>query len=103
VQYAFSPAPEQGPGPAHVLIAHGPREHAEGVRCAWDRTQDGYALEFFISASLLAPADIGPGEKLGMNLALNDDGEAVEQFYSDKNRNRGWGRPITWGCVELSE
>ncbi|MFO8007234.1 MAG: sialate O-acetylesterase, partial [Candidatus Brocadiia bacterium] len=103
-QYVFSPYPERGPGDGRILVAYGPGDHGrKGFECAWQPTGDGYALEFLIPASALAPARMEPGEKLGANLALNNDGTAVEQFFSDKDRGNGWGRPVTWGCIRLAE
>jgi predicted phosphodiesterase len=103
-QYAFSPDPAAGPGPGHSLVAYGREGEAQaGIRCAWRPVEGGYALEFFLPAEVLAPAAMRAGTVMGLNFALSNDGVPVEQFYSDKNRDRGWGTPITWGCVRLSE
>ena len=38
-----------------------------------------------------------PGTKLGMNFALDNDGEPVYQFFHDKNEDQGYRNPSTWG------
>lgn len=101
-QYILSPAPDTGPGPAHVVTAYGDAGRDSGVRCAWRPTAGGYALEFFIPAATLGPAKMATGSVLGMNFALSDDGTAVQQFYCDKNGD-GWQTPIMWGAVRLVE
>jgi len=103
-QYAFSPAPAAGPGAGHWLVAYGGYGEAQAdVRCAWSPVEGGYVLEFLLPARVLAPAAMEAGTVMGLNFALSNDGVPVEQFYSDKNRDRGWGTPIRWGAVRLAE
>ena len=103
-QYAFSPAPERGPGPGHCLVAYaGSPEAQAGVRCAWSGVDGGYALEFFVPADALGLAAMEAGRVLGFNFALSNDGAPVEQFYSDKNRDHGWRTPLTWGALRLAK
>jgi len=103
-QYAFSPDPAAGPGAGRWLVAYGRTgEERAGIQCAWRPVQGGYALEFFLPAQVLAPAVMEGGTVMGLNFALSDDGVPVEQFYSDKNRDRSWGTPIRWGAIRLSE
>ena len=102
-QYAFSPAPDDGPGAGYSLVAYGGLGEAQtGVRCAWSPIEGGYALEFFLPAEALAPAAMRAGTVVGFNFALSDDGAPVEQFYCDKNENRAWGTPVRWGAVRLA-
>ena len=101
-QYALAPDPENGTGCGLTMVAYGAdiyREHV--LRCAWQPTGDGYALEFFIPASLLGPGAMEAGRVLGMNFCLSHGGEPVEQFYSDKELRSGWQSPATWGAVRL--
>ena len=86
------------------MIAYGANRGREtGIQCAWQPSAGGYTLEFFIPAAVLRPARMQVGTKLGMNFALNNDGKAVEQFYSDKDVDRGYRTPISWGAVRLAE
>jgi len=101
-QYALSPAPDTGPGPAHVLTAYGDQGRQSGIQCAWRPVRGGYVLEFFIPAATLEPAKMAAGSVLGLNFARSDDGVPVEQFYCDKNPD-GWQKPILWGAVRLVE
>ncbi len=102
-QYAFSPAPEAGPGPGHALSAYGATpEQAARLECAWRPVAGGYALEFFIPAGALEPARMEAGYVMGMHFALSDGGRAVEQFYCDKDPD-GWKTPIMWGAVRLEK
>ncbi|MHC4789517.1 MAG: sugar-binding protein, partial [Planctomycetota bacterium] len=107
----FSPAPEQGAGAGHVEIwypaASRPAslgvgsEPASGARCLWAPTGDGYALEFFMPAALLEPANMQPGTKVGINMLINDDGVPIEYFYNHKDDSY-WRKPLTWGAIRLT-
>jgi hypothetical protein len=102
-QIAFCPRPDRGPGPAYARVVAGDNRNTDiGITCAWRPTDDGYALEFFCPADALSPAKLAPKERIGLNFALNDDGEPVAQFYSNKDERDGYRRPITWGVVELA-
>lgn len=101
-QYALSPAPDTGPGPAHVLTAYGDQGRQSGIQCTWRPVRGGYVLEFFIPAATLEPAKMAAGSVLGLNFARSDHGVPVEQFYCDKNPD-GWQKPILWGAVRLVE
>jgi len=101
-QYGISPAPERGPGPAYFMIAHGVnRGKSTEIACAWQPTEDGYTLEFFLPAAVLDPAAMKEGTVIGLNVVLNNDGRAVRQFYSDKG-NDGWRTPLRWGAIRLA-
>lgn len=103
-QYIFSPNPDARTGKGHVLIAYGSdRDKQADIQCMWKPIASGYALEFNIPATALTPAQMKAGTELGMNMALNDGGKPVEQFYSDKNVALGWQKPSTWGTVTLGE
>jgi sialate O-acetylesterase len=102
-QYVFSPAPDRGPGQGHSMVAYGPGQYAiDGLQCTWTPGGNGYTMTFFIAAAMLEPAAMQEGTRMGFNYALNNDGDAVEQFYSDKDKDSGWGRPVTWGCIRLA-
>jgi hypothetical protein len=102
-QYAFCPAPDLGPGKAHFVIASDAgKGKPTRIACAWRPTPTGYALEFFLPAELLAPAHMRVGATIGLNVALDDDGRPVRQFYCDKG-NDGWRTPIMWGAIRLAE
>jgi hypothetical protein len=103
-QYMLSPAPDAGPGRAHVTVAYGANSgKADEIECEWRPATGGYVMEFLIPAAFLQPAQMAPGSVLGLNFALSDDGSAVEQFYSDKDTYDGWQSPLTWGAVVLEE
>jgi predicted phosphodiesterase len=100
-QYAFSPATDAGPGPAHFVIASGAnRGKRTAIACAWRPTATGYTLEFFLPAAVLAPAHMQAGTVMGLNETLDDDGKPVRQFYSDKAGD-GYRTPILWGAIRL--
>jgi hypothetical protein len=42
------------------------------------------------------------GTKVGLHFALDDDGQAVEQFYCDKDFDQAYGRPMMWGVAVLA-
>ena len=60
------------------------------------------AAATFLPAELLAPAHMRAGATIGLNVALDDDGRPVRQFYCDKG-NDGWRTPIMWGAIRLAE
>jgi hypothetical protein len=100
-EYAFSPAPESGPGAGHVVVAYDrDRSRSVAITCAWRPTAGGYALEFFIPAAALEPARMEGGCTLGMNFILSKRGTAVERFYCER-KPTGWESPIMWGAVQL--
>jgi len=101
-QYVITPAPDAGPGPARFMVVYGTNRGKEaGALAAWRPVPGGYTIEFFIPASMLAPARMAAGTKLGLNFVLNDDGVPVEQFYTDKQKNSAWRCPLRWGAVRL--
>jgi hypothetical protein len=101
-QICMGPAPERGPGPGHVVVTYGGgRAEAEAVECAWAPTPDGFVLEFLVPPGVLAPAALAPGTKLGLDFAVNDDGENLERFYRDMRIADGWRTPATWGVIVL--
>ncbi len=101
-QYAFSPATDKGPGKAHFVIASGAnRGKRTAIACAWRPTATGYTLEFFLPAAVLSPARMQAGTVMGLNVALDDDGHPVRQFYSDKGGN-GYRTPVQWGAIRLA-
>ncbi|MFO8008295.1 MAG: sugar-binding protein [Candidatus Brocadiia bacterium] len=104
-QYIFSPteSPGEGPNKVHVLVAWGASQGKESLlRGAWLPTDGGYAMEVFVPADVLAPANMQAGHVMGLNFALNNDGHAVEQFYCDKDSQEAYARPMLWGAVKLA-
>ncbi len=97
VQYAFLPGTE---GNTARLVAG--VERGSPPVCRWRPTSQGYALEFHLPASCLAPAQAAPRQQIGLNFALNNGGHPVQQFYSDKNKHKGYANPFTWGIVHFS-
>ncbi|MCK4874131.1 MAG: metallophosphoesterase [Phycisphaerales bacterium] len=103
-QYIFTPTTD-GEGGTGLVTAFGRhRRNAAriGVRCAWTPTEHGYLLEFVLPAEALRPATLTPGQKIGLNFTVCDDGQPIEQFYSDKSERDGYRKPITWGAIELA-
>jgi hypothetical protein len=75
---------------------------ANVIQAAWQRTPDGYNIEFLIPASALSPARMEPGTKIGFHYALRDDGRALELFTSTRDRG-GFGQtPLYWGALRLA-
>jgi sialate O-acetylesterase len=101
-QYMFAPDPASGPGKGRATVAYGDEKANAGLSCAWRPTADGYALEFFIPADALKPAQPKPDTKLGLNMALMDDGRAAELFFCDRASWRCQVIPIMWGTVQLT-
>lgn len=103
-QYVFAPEPAGKTGAAHLVIPYGGEmDKAEDVRCAWMKSADGYTLEFLIPAKLMAPAKMAPGTKIGLNFALDDGGQRIEQFYGDENASGAYRRPNSWGAAILAK
>ena len=99
-QYVFAPNPDGKPGECIVVIPWGgENDLEEDLKCAWKKTPRGYVLEFMISAKLLAPAKMAAGTKIGLNYAVDDGGEPVEQFFSDKDIDDGYRTPSSWGAA----
>lgn len=103
VQLLFTPDPKgkEGKGLVQQVGENGLLPGPKGLECAWKKTDYGYNLEFFIPAAQLQPAKLRPGTKLGLNFALDNDGEPIYQFFHDKDTDEGYRNPSTWGAVVL--
>ena len=87
-RYAFSPAPDRGPGAGHIMIVHGVNKGRpdNSITCSWQTWSRGYKLEFFLPADVLGRKALTHGREMGLNFTINDNGVPTEQFYCDKNR-----------------
>lgn len=99
-QLLISPKPVDGPGPCAVMVSQGGMD-ANAVKTAWTRTPDGYAVEFYIPTSELAPAAWKAGAKLGFNYAIDLKGKAIEEFHQDKDTQQAYHTPSEWGLLVL--
>jgi|GEM_PF-2533666 len=103
LQLTVGPTRDGKAGPAAVEIWGYDRPWQKQVKAAWDKTPNGYAVEFLIPANRLAPAKMEAGAKMSFNVVIIDDGKPVAQFLSDKNKDQGFKKPATWGAITLSE
>jgi hypothetical protein len=94
VQYVFAPGADGQP----AIIW--PAEVKDQLQAAAVPTKDGYTLEFFIPAKVMAPAKLQAGTKIGLNYALSDDGKTVETFFCSKDFG-GFAISALWGAIEL--
>jgi hypothetical protein len=103
MQLGFMPAGK--PGPGKLKIIYGSRRvinARENLRCVWTKTENGYAMEGIVPAEALESMKMKPGQKLGMNYAINNRGRPVEQFACDKNENDGWESAVLWAPLQLA-
>lgn len=101
-QYVFGPN-KRKPGEVIVVL---PRPGGEvrpraEIKAAWTKTDKGYLMEFMIPAKEMAPAKLQEGTMLGLDFAWDNNGSAEMQFFNDKNTDRGFANPSTWGTVVL--
>jgi hypothetical protein len=100
-QYIFTYDPAADGGRAPLLIPYGPNIGRESeAPSAWRRTDQGYALEVRIPSDFLVPAAMVQGTVMGLNFAVDEDGEPVEQFYF--NKHLAYATPMLWGAVRLA-
>jgi outer membrane protein assembly factor BamB len=99
-QVIFAPKPSTGAGTCVVLVPQG-RLPPETITATWKPTADGYRIEFFIPARELQ-VNMAGGARWGFNYAVDQRGKAVEQFFSDKGVDNGYGNPSTWGEIILT-
>jgi len=103
-QYTFAPDPNNQGGKCVVNVPQGAeRDMDADIPAVWKRVPGGYVIEFLLPASLLAPAKMQAGTKLGLNFALDDGGQPVEQFFHDKDEDESYRSPETWGAVMLQQ
>ncbi|KPK61902.1 MAG: hypothetical protein AMK73_07390, partial [Planctomycetes bacterium SM23_32] len=103
-------APEAGPGPAHVktyshvtnVTSEGiGSDEASGITCAWAPTAEGYALEFFMPAEWLQPAQMADGTSIGLAAFLRDGSSTPVAEFAAQTGADTWGRPDKWGAIRL--
>lgn len=97
VQVALAANPKAGAGPGIVMVAQG-IVNAKAVEVMWKQSRNGYTVEFFLPVQAITFAE---GSKIGFNYAVDNDGAAIEQFFSDKNVDEGYSNPSTWGTIKL--
>ncbi len=101
-QYVFAVSSAGG----CVMLApdgHGHFLGTKGLSAACARTDAGYAIELRLAPEAMAPAKLAAGEKIGLNFAIDDSGEPVLQFFSDKETDEAHRRPSTWGTAVLAD
>ncbi len=99
-QYVFVPG--KGDAKASVIVPWGGTYNSEkNIKVASKKTDTGYVLEFFIPKTEMAPAKLEAGTKIGMNFAVDNNGEPAEQFFADKNTNEAYRTPKEWGAIQL--
>ena len=99
IQYFIIPTEDMDP--ANIIWSSHQQNNNPNIKAICKRNKKGYIVEFLLSSQELAPAVMKKGTKIGFNAAISDNGEPVEQLYMDKNRNSSWGKPISWGIIEL--
>jgi len=103
-KFEIVPRPDR---PGNEATVHGGwgriKGDANAIRAAWQRTPGGYTLEFLIPASVLAPAKMEPGTRIGFHYALRDDGLALEQFMNTRNQGAFGQTPLNWGALRLAD
>lgn len=101
-QIAFVPNPAAGAGKCTVVVPQGPISIG-AINASWRPSDSGYVIEFFIPASELKVAKMAEGTKLGLNYAIDHEGNPIEQFYCDKEINLAYCNPSEWGMILLSK
>ncbi len=101
-QYAFAPA-EEDAGEAKVSVPYGSGAfgQSEDLGGFSRKTDMGYVLEFRIPAKIMSPAQLEPGTVFGLDLAVDNEGQAVAQLYNDKQVDNGYANPSTWAKAKL--
>jgi len=102
VQYGFCPDTAGEGGKARFVVAWGDTAGSGRISAAWQKSAKGYALEAFIPAKSLGAKALTAGTTWGFNFSRDDDGRAVEQFFSDKEKDQGFITPVLWGAVTLA-
>jgi len=95
--YIFSPGTGDGPGEPSLKCWSGGEEKQPILPSRWNKTPDGYIVEFHLSVELLAPARLTKGTVLGFNFAHGDQGDIKEYFQSEWD----WKSPFRWGAICL--
>ncbi len=108
VKHAFQifilPDTEAGPGKCFIKINYNENEKdpiAKRVDASWHKTKTGYNIEFLIPASVILPAKMKENAKITFDIALDNDGKKIYQYYNDADVDSGWNSPVTWGALIL--
>ncbi|MBS3734381.1 MAG: chitobiase/beta-hexosaminidase C-terminal domain-containing protein [Phycisphaerae bacterium] len=103
MQLTVGPAASGKPGDAALEVWGYDRPWQNLIKAAWAKTSNGYAIEFIIPARLLRPAKMTPDTKVSFNVVIIDDGKSAAQFLSDKSKDQGFKKPVTWGAAMLTK
>jgi hypothetical protein len=76
---------------------------AKDIHAFWRKTDAGYDIEFFIPASLLAPAKMEAGQKIGFHHAVMNNGEPAETFAGSDKIKMPFACAFFWGQIRLAE
>ena len=89
---------------AFVLFLHA-RKRVPWIMGGCTLLFQGYLDAMLLAAlSLLAIALVPTSPiRLGFNYAVDHEGHAIEQFFSDKDEDSGYANPSSWGVVELAK
>jgi len=105
-QIAFVADPESKTNDCMIVVPAGSDAEMDGdagMVAKWKKTTTGYVIEFLLPAKTLAPAKMAAGSKIGLNVAVSDDGSPTAQFYCDKNTDDAFRTPELWGTVILKK
>jgi len=105
-QIALVADPESKTGDCMIVVPAGSDDELDGeagIVAKWKKTDAGYVIEFLLPAKTLAPAKMAAGTKIGLNLAIDDDGAPTAQFYCDKSTDEAYRTPELWGTIVLKK
>jgi hypothetical protein len=98
----LSPVAGSTGGRPAVLVQAGALE-ARNLDARWEKTTDGYLLEFRIPAKALAPARFVSGGTLGFNFVVHGGaGQEVEQFVDGRRFQTVRSTPVFWGKLKFA-
>ena len=96
-----SPVTTGQPPAANVNVTYG-RVTPQTVASAWQKTAEGYTMEWHVPVAALVGAKMEPGSKIGFHYVLRDDGKTIEQFADTTGKSNIWRSPITWWAIKLT-
>ena len=99
--YLLPPAEGAG-GRLRVRQPYG-RPAKEPVQAAWQRTADGYSIEFCIPAKNLGSSGLAANRKMGFHFLVRRAGEIVEQFGDTSVFRSVASTPAYWGLIQLAD
>lgn len=101
VQLALAPNPTIKGGTCIKVMPQG-SWRLDVLEAAWSRTDTGYVLEFYIPVKAFN-GKLSEGAKIGFNYSVDEDGKAIEQYFSDKDTDGGYTTPARWGAIQLKK